>query len=137
MVTPLDQYQDLTNAEDFAQVHSAKIVHIISTPFVSNKPAAMKAAATKITHDLPAAGVYVFNPNTGLKASAVFHGVDQSKRWLELWTRVARKVQETKGTCFVMARGTCADDREIEGNAQHGEIQIAEGFGIPIEYVYY
>ena len=68
-------------------------VHIISTPYITNTGAtssslpdclagkvivrslagaagANKAAATKMFHDNQAAGVYTFNPNSGLRPAA-------------------------------------------------------------------
>jgi len=64
---------------------------------------------------------------------------EQGKKWLELWTKVAMKVQETGGTCFVIVKGTGPgpDDFVVEGNAQKGEINVAKLAKIPIEYVKY
>jgi hypothetical protein len=135
-----DSYLGLTNEEDFRQVRTATKVNIISTPYVTNKPAAEKASATKKFHDNPAAGIYTFNPNTGLTAAAAHHGMNaeqQGSKWLELWTNVLKKVKKTGGKCIVMARGTCESDYKLEGNTQQGEVNVAEGFGVPIEYVYY
>ena len=56
---------------------------------------------------------------------------------LQLWTDVLKKTQKTGGKCFVMAKGTGRRDRLLEGNAQSGEVNVAEGFGVEIEYVYY
>jgi len=136
-------YQGLTNEEDFEQVERATKVDIISTPFDEANPVAgRKAAATKDFHDNAAAGIYTFNPNSGLKAAAEARNMtpeEQGKKWLELWTKVAMKVQETGGTCFVIVKGTGPgpDDFVIEGNAQKGELNVAELAGIPIEYVKY
>eukprot|EP00966_Prymnesium_polylepis_P187531 4347753-Prymnesium_polylepis.1 len=124
-------YQGLTNEEDFEQVERATKVDIISTPFDEANPVAgRKAAATKDFHDNAAAGIYVFNPNSGLRAAAKSRGMtpaEQGKKWLELWTEVAKKVQETGGTCFVIVKGTGPgpDDFVIEGNAQKGEVRAA------------
>lgn len=134
-----DNYQGLTNEEDFKQVESAKVVHIISTPWITNVPAANKAHATKMYWDNAEAGVYVFNPNSGLRAAANASGMseeEQGKKWLQLWTNVLHKVQETHGTCFVMAKGT-DDDHKLEGNAQQGELNVARGFKVNIEFVFY
>ena len=135
-----DNYQGLTNKADFAQVHRAQKVHIISTPWITNKPAAEKARATKNFLDNSAAGVYTFNPNSGLTAAAAAHNMDaeqQGQMWLKLWTDVCKKTQQTGGTCYVMAKGTGQHDRVIEGKAQYGEINIAEMAKVPSEYVYY
>jgi hypothetical protein len=65
--TPRNCY-GLTNAEDFKQAQSARVVHIISTPYDKANPVAGRIAVeTKALHDDPAQGVYVFNPNTGLR----------------------------------------------------------------------
>eukprot|EP00966_Prymnesium_polylepis_P198646 4604248-Prymnesium_polylepis.1 len=99
-------YQGLTNEEDFEQVATATKVNIISCPYHETNPVAgRKAAATKDFHDNAAAGIYTFNPNSGLKAAAEARNMtpdEQGKKWLELWTEVAMKVQETGGTCFVI-----------------------------------
>lgn len=135
-----DDYDDLTNEEEFRLMALAKTVHIISTPYTTNKLGAKKAAATKDFHDNRTAGVYVFNPNTGLAAAGAYHQMNEEKQdqmWLKIWTDVAKKVKSTGGKCFVMAKGTGPHDRRIEGKAQQGEIGIAELGQIPIEYVYY
>ena len=56
---------------------------------------------------------------------------------LQLWTDVLKVTQTTGGKCFVMAKGTGPSDRVLEGSAQSGELNVAEGFGVGIEYVYY
>ena len=70
-VPPVDNYQGLTNKEDYEQVERATTVNIISTSWITNKAGASKAVATKIYHDNPSAGVYTFNPNSGLRAAAM------------------------------------------------------------------
>ena len=68
--------------------------------------AGRKTVATKDYHDNPALGVYVFNPNTGLRAAAEAQGMseaEQGRQWLRLWTEVMEKVSATGGKCFVMA----------------------------------
>ena len=63
----------------------------------------------------------------------------QGQEWLELWTSVCKKVQQTGGNCFVMAKGTGPSNFVLEGNAQQGEVNIAEmalSEG-QIRYVYY
>ena len=115
-------------------------VHIISTPWVTNEPAAKKALATKVFYDNTAAGVYVFNPNSGLTAAAAAHNMDaatQGQKWLELWTGVLKRTQTTGGTCFVIAKGSGEHDHQLEGSAQQGEVNVAEMSGVEIEYVYY
>ena len=107
-----------------------------------NPIAGAKAQATKNFHDNAEAGIYTFNPNSGLRAAAEAAGMseeEQGKKWLELWTSVCKKVQQTSGNCFVMAKGTGADNFVLEGNAQQGEVNIAEmalSEG-QIRYVYY
>ena len=121
-------YQGLTNEEDFEQVATATKVNIISCPYHETNPiAGRKAAATKDFHDDPTAGVYTFNPNSGLKAAAAASGMtpeEQGKKWLRLWTEVAKRVQETGGTCFVIVKsmGPGPNDFKVEGNAQEGEV---------------
>jgi len=140
MEAPADQYQGLTNEEDFKQVHQAKVVNIISTPWITNPHGAAKAAATKAYHDNPAAGIYTFNPNTGLTAAAAAHNLNQEQqgqKWLKLWTDVLKKTKQTRGTCFVMAKGSGKHDHVLEGNAQSGEVQVAELADVDIQYVYY
>ena len=140
-VTNDEQHRELTNEEDFRQVYEAKVVNIISTPWhVTNPTAGRNADATKIIHDNPQAGIYTFNPNTGLRAAAAAAGMseaEQGRRWLEIWVRVLHKVKKTRGTCYVMAKGTDEDNFELEGGAQHGEVSIAKGFHVPLEYVFY
>ena len=130
----------MTAAEDWRQVKSATTVHIISTPRDRANPrAGAKARATKDFHDNPNAGIYVFNPNSGLRAAAEAAGMseeEQGARWLQLWTEVCMKVQATGGTCFVMGRGT-AQSSVLEGKAQQGEVNVAKMAGVPIEYICY
>ena len=122
-------YQGLTNNEDFEQVESATKVNIISCPYDKTNPVAgRKAAATKDFHDDPTAGIYTFNPNSGLKAAAEARNMtpeEQGKKWLELWTGVAERVQETGGVCFVIVKdtGPGPNDFVVEGNAQPGEVR--------------
>jgi len=142
LMPPPDSYQGLTNTEDFDQVSSAVKVHILSSPWITNKPAAAKAAATKMFHDKPSVGVYTFNPNSGLRAAALAVGMSeeqQGRRWLTLWTQVAKRVKDTGGTCFVIAKATgpSPNDFALEGSAQQGEINVANLAGISIEYVMY
>ena len=136
-----ERHRELTIEEDFRQVDAARVVNIISTPWDKTNPTAgRKAAATKAFHDNPQAGIYTFNPNTGLRAAAAATGmseIEQGQRWLQLWAEVLHKVKKTRGTCYVMAKGTDEDNFELEGGAQHGEVEIAKGFHVPIEYVFY
>jgi hypothetical protein len=100
------------------------------------------------------ADVYTFNRNTGLRAAAEKEGMSAAeqaelwtgkkwlqlwtgKKWLQLWMNVCHKVKATRGTCFVMARGSGPGDRTLEGNVQQGEVNAAELAGVAIEYVYY
>ena len=128
------------HAVDYEQVETATTVHIISTPWFTNKPGSTMAIRTKNQYDNASAGVYTFNPNTGLRAAAEKEGMsveEQGKKWLQLWTGVCKKVKATNGTCFVMAKGSGPGDRTLEGNAQQGEVNVAELAGVKIEYVYY
>lgn len=133
-------YMGMTAEEDWRQVEQATTVHIISTPWDKTNPiAGEKARATKNFHDNAAAGVYVFNPNSGLRAAASAAGMseeEQGARWLQLWTEVCKKVQATSGKCFVMAKGT-PQSHILEGKAQQGEVNVAEMAQVPIEYVCY
>ena len=61
----------------------------------------------------------------------------QGQKWLQLWTQVCEKVKATNGKCFVMAKGTGPDDFTLEGNAQQGELNIANLAGVEVEFVYY
>ena len=81
----------------------------------------------------------IFYPalSISISESASMGSQEQAQMWLKIWTDVALRTQETGGVCYVMANGTGEHDRVIEGSAQHGEINIAHGFGIPVEYVYY
>ena len=129
-VAAAGNYHGLTNAEDFAQVARAKVVHIISTPYDKANPVAgRKAVATKDYHDNPALGVYVFNPNTGLRAAAEAQGMseaEQGRQWLKLWTEVMEKVSATGGKCFVMAKSVDGGGYTLEGGAQSGEVNVAK-----------
>jgi hypothetical protein len=134
-VPPVDSnqgrnYHGLTSAEDFEQVQTAKVVHIISTPYDKANPVAgRKAVATKDFHDNPSKGIYVFNPNTGLRAAAEAQHLseeEQGRQWLRLWTEVMDTVVKTGGKCFVMAKSTGPDQYILEGGAQSGEINIAK-----------
>ena len=126
---PDTNYQGLTNKEDFEQVATATTVNIISCPYhVTNPVAGRKAEATKNFYDSAPAGVYTFNPNSGLVAAAEAAGMtpeQQGKKWLKLWSKVAQRVQETGGTCFVIVKGTGAgpSDFIVEGDAQEGEVR--------------
>ena len=74
-----ERHRELTIEEDFRQVDAARVVNIISTPWDKTNPTAgRKAAATKAFHDNPQAGIYTFNPNTGLRAAAAATGVTGS-----------------------------------------------------------
>ena len=130
----------MTAAHDWRQVEQATTVHIISTPYDKANPiAGAKATATKNYHDNEVAGVYVFNPNTGLRAAAEAAGMseaEQGAKWLQLWTEVCMKVQATGGNCFVMAKGT-AQSHKLEGKAQQGEVNVAKMARVPIHYVFY
>ena len=124
------EQEEMKNKQDFEHVHEAKVVDIISTPYLTNEPAAAMAVATKEKHDNVAAGIYTFNPNSGLKAAAEAREMtpeEQGKKWLELWTEVAMKVQDTGGTCFVIVKGTPHGPKDfvVEGNAQPGEVRAA------------
>ena len=70
----------------------ARVVHIISTPWDKTNPiAGRKAAATKDHYDNPVEGIYVFNPNTGLRAAAQAEHMteeQQGAEWLRLWGKV-------------------------------------------------
>jgi hypothetical protein len=133
----LEDAYGLTNAEDFAQVYSAKVVHIISTPYDKANPVAgRKAVETKILHDNPAKGVYVFNPNTGLRAAAAEHGLseeEQGQQWLRLWIEVLQVVKKTGGKCFVMAKQMGPARYTLEGGAQSGEVNVAQFALDPLE----
>ena len=61
----------------------------------------------------------------------------QGQKWLQLWTQVCEKVKATNGTCFVIAKGTGPADFTLEGNAQQGELNIANLAGVEVEFVYY
>jgi hypothetical protein len=45
---------------------------------------------------------------------------------------MCKKTQDTGGKCFVMAKGSGEDDRVLQGNAQQGEVNIAELAGVHI-----
>ena len=117
------------------------MVHIISTPYDKVNPiAGRKAVATKNYYDNVSAGIYTFNPNSGLRAAAAAHNMgtdEQGQKWLELWTSVLKKVKQTHGKCFVMAKGTDMNNYELEGKAQKGEVNVAELAEVSIEYVFY
>eukprot|EP01048_Picozoa_sp_COSAG05_P007993 COSAG05_NODE_588_length_8503_cov_54.867563_2_plen_1332_part_00 len=126
---PIDSYHGLTNEEDFQRVFAARTVHIISAPYyLANPVSGEKAAATKRYHDNAEAGVYTFNPNSGLRAAAADQGMseeEQGREWLRLWTEVLQRVKVTGGKCFVMAKGTEAS-YTLEGGAQKGEVNVAK-----------
>ena len=91
--------------------------------------AGRKTVATKDYHDNPALGVYVFNPNTGLRAAAEAQGMseaEQGRQWLKLWTEVMEKVAATGGKCFVMAKSVDGGGYTLEGGAQSGEVNVAK-----------
>ena len=76
----------------------------------------------------------------GLRAAAGAEGMteeQQGQKWLQLWTGVCKKVKATGGTCFVMTKGSGPGHFVLEGNAQQGEVNVAELAGVKIEYVYY
>ena len=80
-----ERHRELTIEEDFRQVESAQVVNIISTPWHETNPTAgRKAAATKVIHDNPQAGIYTFNPNTGLPAAAFFRRPQNSSLLLPI-----------------------------------------------------
>ena len=126
---PRDSYRGLSNTDDFAQVYAANVVHIISAPYYKANPVSgEKAAATKLFHDHAEAGVYTFNPNSGLRAAAEAQQMseaEQGRQWLKLWTEVMQRVKTTGGKCFVMAKGT-PENHELEGGAQKGEVNVAK-----------
>ena len=126
---PIDSYHGLTTDEDFRRVFTAKTVHIISAPYYKANPVSgEKAAETKRYHDNAEAGVYTFNPNSGLRAAVADQGMseaEQGRQWLRLWTEVLQRVKVTGGKCFVMAKSTEAS-YTLEGGAQKGEVNVAK-----------
>ena len=106
------------------------MVHIISTPYDQVHPVAgRKAVETKRLHDDPAQGVYVFNPNSGLRAAAAEQGLsaeEQGRQWLRLWTEVLQIVKAKGGKCFVMAKKMGPERYMLEGGAQSGEVNVAK-----------
>ena len=58
---------------------------------------------------------------------------EQGRKWLALWTEVAKLVKKTGGKCFVIAKktGPGPEDYKLEGMKQSGEMHIAELAGIP------
>ena len=120
-------YLGMTAAEDWRRVKAAKTVHIISTPWDKTNPiAGRKAAATKDHFDNSVQGVYVFNPNTGLRAAADMTEEQQGAEWLRLWAEVLERVRDTGGNCYVMAKSTGPDQYKLEGGGQKGEMQVAK-----------
>jgi hypothetical protein len=111
-------------------VQTARVVHIISTPYDKANPVAgCKAVETKALHDDSAQGVYVFNPNTGLRAAAEEQGLsaeEQGRQWLRLWTEVLQIVKAKGGKCFVMAKRMGPTRYTLEGGAQSGEVNVAK-----------
>ena len=128
------QFQFQTEEEkrvNFELLKAATVpVHIISTPYDKANPiAGLTAVATKALHDDPAQGVYVFNPNTGLRAAAEEQGLseeEQGRQWLRLWTEVLQIVKVKGGKCFVMAKRMGPDRYTLEGGAQSGEVNVAK-----------
>ena len=59
---------------------------------------------------------------------------EQGRKWLALWTDIAKLVKKTGGKCFVIARktGPRPEDYQLEGMKQSGEMHIAELAEIPI-----
>ena len=125
-------YLGMTAAEDWGQVESARVVHIISTPWDKTNPTAgRKAAATKDHYDNAVEGIYVFNPNTGLRAAAEAEHMteeQQGAEWLRLWCQMLEKVRDTGGNCYVMAKSTAPGQYTLEGGGQKGEVQVAKGW---------
>lgn len=123
----------------------AAVVHIISTPYdkdPKNPRPAIGDLGEKIVrdHGSEATGAKVFNPNKDLRRMAEAQGMseaEQGQKWLHLWTDVMKRVKQTNGICFVIARETRPGEYVLEGGAQHGEVNIAQLAGVRIEYVGY
>ena len=123
-------YLGMTAAEDWRRVKEATTVHIISTPWDKKNPTAgRKAVATKDGLDNQVEGIYVFNPNTGLRAAAEAEHMteeQQGAEWLRLWTQVLQRVRDTGGNCYVMAKSTAPGQYMLEGGGQKGEVNVAK-----------
>ena len=123
-------YLGMTAAEDWRRVKEATTVHIISTPWDKKNPiAGRKAVATKDGLDNQVEGIYVFNPNTGLRAAAEAEQMteeQQGAEWLRLWSEVLERVRDTGGNCYVMAKSTAPGPYKLEGGGQKGEVQVAK-----------
>merc|ERR1712032_810765 len=81
---------------------------------------------------------FCFNPNTGLSDVAranKWTKEQQEKKWLEAWTWVLKKVKKTGGNVYVMKKG--GENGHLEGNAQPGEVNVAEVAEMNIVYVGY
>ena len=110
-------------------------VHLISTPF-SVRAGFDKARETKEDNHNPPHS-YCYNPNTDSPQ-------DAGGGWLQSWIKVCKRTKQTNGTVYVVfnrrKNGNYGDGKYkgwFDGQAQGGEVELAETLGCTISWVGY
>ena len=110
-------------------------VHLISTPY-SVQAGFAKAAEVKADNHNPP-HMFCYNPNTDAPQ-------DGGGGWMASWFRVCKHTRETQGTVYVVfnrTRNGKYGDGEytgwFDGQAQGGEVLLAESLGCTISWVGY
>ena len=110
-------------------------VHLISTPF-SVQAGYDKAAEVKADNHNPP-HMFCYNPNTDAPQ-------DSGGGWLDSWMRVCKHTKETQGTVYIVFNrakngqfGLGKHKGWFDGQAQGGEVQLAETLGCTISWVGY
>ena len=110
-------------------------VHLISTPY--SVPAGFaKAAEVKADNHNPP-HMFCYNPNTDAPQ-------DSGGGWLASWMRVCEHTKKTQGTVYIVfnraKNGQFGDGKYkgwFDGQAQAGEVRLAETLGCTISWVGY
>ena len=110
-------------------------VHLISTPY-SVRAGFDKARETKEDNHNPPHS-YCYNPNTDSPQ-------DAGGGWLQSWMKVCKRTKQTNGTVYVVFNrrktGNYGDGKYkgwFDGQAQGGEVELAETLGCTISWVGY
>ena len=110
-------------------------VHLISTPF-SGRAGFDKARETKEDNHNPPHS-YCYNPNTDSPQ-------DAGGGWLQSWIKVCKRPKQTNGTVYVefnrRKNGNYGDGKYkgwFDGQAQGGELELAETLNCTISFVGY
>ena len=110
-------------------------VHLISTPYSALAGVAKAAEVKDNNHNPPR--VWCYNPNTDAPQ-------DAGGGWLSSWFKVCKRTKETKGKVYIVYKraknGPYGEGKYkgwFDGQAQGGEVELAETLGCTISWVGY